>query len=183
MPITIPIFFFAITIIIIWLVWYFFDMFISLVRSHGVPYVPSFDRDLTLMKNSLWLEKNKTLLDLWCGDGKALRYLVKNYKLASWTGYEISRNARLLWKFLNWKSSANNIMIKHQSLYHADVKQYDYIYCYLMPFVMQDMENWLQKNIEKNTVIIVNSFKFPNRKPFKIIKDVRGKDKIFLYKK
>jgi hypothetical protein len=52
-----------------------------------------------------------------------------------------------------------------------------------MPFVMKDMEDWLQKNINKNTVVIVNSFTFPNRKPFTIIKDARGKEKIFLYRK
>ncbi len=169
--------------IFLWALMYFGDMLWALIRTWWVPYVPSFNRDLALMQDGLWLEKNKTLLDLWCGDGKALRYLVKHYKLTSWTGYEISRNARLWGRFLNWKNAANNITIVHTSLYQADVKQYDYIYCYLMPFVMQDIESWLQKNIGENTVIIVNSFKFPNWKPFEVIKDARGKDKVFLYRK
>lgn len=162
---------------------YFGDMLWSLIRTRWVPYVPSFDKDLALMQDNLWLNKDKTLLDLWCGDGKALRYLIKNYALKSWTGYELSRHARLLGKFLNWKNAVKNVKLIHQSFYNADVKKYDYIYCYLMPFVMENMEEWLKKNIGKNTVVIVNSFKFPNWKPFKIIKDARGKEKIFLYKK
>lgn len=162
---------------------YFGDMLVSLIRSKWVPYVPSFDKELILMQDTLGLKKWKTLLDLWCGDGKALRYLVKHYQLQSGTGYEISLNAVLIGRFLNWKYGSKNINISHQSLYNADVKKYDYIYCYLMPFVMQNIEDWLQKTIGKNTVVIVNSFKFPNRKPYKIIKDAKGKEKIFLYKK
>lgn len=135
------------------------------------------------MQDSLWLQPWKTLLDLWCGDGKALRHIVKHYKLISWTGYEISRHARLLGRFLNRKQWAKNITLLHQSLYDADVEKYDYIYCYLMPFVMQKMENRLQEKIGDDTIIIVNSFKFPNREPFKVIKWDNGKDKIFLYRK
>jgi len=162
---------------------YFCDMLWSLIRTRWVPYVPSFDKDLALIQDSLWLQAWKTLLDLWCGDGKALRYLVKHYKLISWTGYEISRHARLLGRFLNRKKWVKNITLLHQSFYDADVQQYDYIYCYLMPFVMKNIESRLQKNISKDTMIIVNSFKFPNWKPFKVIKGGNGKDKIFLYRK
>jgi len=162
---------------------YFGDMLFSLIRTRWVPYVPSFDRDLALMQDSLWLQPWKTLLDLWCGDGKALRHLVRNYKLKSGTGYELSRHAWLLGRFLNRKKWAKNITLLHQSLYDAKVEKYDYIYCYLMPFVMQKMENRLQEKISNDTIIIVNSFKFPNRKPRKIIKDAKGKDKIFLYRK
>ncbi len=162
---------------------YFGDMLLALIRSRWVPYVPSFDKDLALMHDSLWLESGKTLLDLWCGDGKALRYLVQHYRIDQWVGYEISRHAVLLGRFLNWKNGVKNVKLIHQSLYRADVEKYDYIYCYLMPFVMKNMETRLQKNIRKDTVIIVNSFKFPNRKPYTIIKDTRGKEKIFLYRK
>lgn len=170
-------------IIFVATLFYFGDMLFSLIRSRWVPYVPSFDRDLALMQDGLWLQANKTLLDLWCGDGKALRYLVKHYQLKQWIGYEISRHAVLLGKFLNWKNGIANITLIHQSLYTADLKKYDYIYCYLMPFVMENMEIWLQKNIKKDTIIIVNSFRFPHWTPYKIIKDARGRDKVFLYRK
>jgi hypothetical protein len=52
-----------------------------------------------------------------------------------------------------------------------------------MPFVMQKIEKRLQEKTGDNTIIIVNSFKFPSWKPFKIIQDAKGKDKIFLYRK
>lgn len=163
------------------LLWYFLDMFVSLIRSRGVPYVPSFDKDLELMSDTLWLQPGKSILDLWCGDGKALRYLVKKYDLTSWVGYEISIHAYLRWIYINWKKSIQNITIIHQSMYKADPKKYDYIYCYLMPFIMPSMEKWLEKNCRPGTVIISNTFPLPNRKPDRIIKNKKGKDKIFLY--
>lgn len=170
-------------VIIIVLLLYMTDMVVSLIRSKWVPYVASFDKDITLMQERLSLTPGSTIVDLWCGDGKALRFFVQEYKFKQWVGYEISWHAWLYGKYLLWKQSISSINLIRWSLYTADLTKYDYIYCYLMPFVMKDIEYWVQNSINENTIIIVNTFPFPNRAPHKIIHDQSWKKKIYLYKK
>ncbi len=65
----------------------------------------------------------------------------------------------------------------------ADLKKYDYIYVYLFPNQLADIEARLFKNIKKDAIIISNSFKFAKKKPFDTLKNKQKKDSIFLYKK
>jgi len=46
-----------------------------------------------------------------------------------------------------------------------------------MPSVMEDVEKFVFKNKKTEAIVIVNSFPFPNKKPFKVIGG-----KIYLYK-
>lgn len=145
------------------------------------PYVWTFKRHLKLMKK-LNIPKNSTMLDLGCGDGKALRFFYNTYQLKKWIGYDINPYAIIRWKIINKWKWKNNISLHHKNFLNINIKWYKYIYIYLRTKQLADIENRIRQNKDKNTIIISNSFKFSKHKSFKTIKDSKGKDAIFLYK-
>jgi len=145
------------------------------------PYVGSFSRQLKFMKEELHLKPNKTLVDLGCGDGKALRFFSKNYKLKKLDGFEIKYIAYLRWKILNFIHHETKVSIYLKSFLNIDLKKYDYIYVYLLPDQLARIEDRLFSNISKETIIISNSFQFSQNKPYKILQN--NQNKIYLYRK
>lgn len=177
--------------VILWivLVWFFvisvcyFCNAIRLIFSttKKAPYIPSFDRQLELMKQ-LKLKKNATIVDLGCGDGKALRFFSKYHGMKLADGFDINRFAILKWKYLNKRQWVSNVYLYRKNLFHVDLKKYDYIYVYLWESQMAVMEDWIWKEKNNNTVIISNTFQFIKHKPYEIIKNEKAFDSIFLYK-
>jgi len=65
----------------------------------------------------------------------------------------------------------------------TDIRGYDYIYVYLLPQQMVQIEDRIFKHMKEDALIISNSFQFVKHQPYEIIKDKNGKSSIFLYKK
>ncbi len=147
----------------------------------SAPYVWSFKRHLDIMKQ-LDIKKWTTMLDLWCWDGKALRFFQKNFDIKKWTWYDINPYAIIRWKILNKIYWYKNIQIHKSDFLKANLKWYDYIYTYLRTSQLIKIEARIRKNKDKNTIIISNSFEYSKHKPFKILKDKKWKPAIFLYK-
>ncbi len=163
----------------LYLIW----SFVSIVFSKWVPFVSSFDDDLNVIKNNLKITKWKSIIDLWCGDGKALRMFIKNYDFKYATWYDVNFSAILFGKILNKILGIKNINLYVGDFLKISLEWYDYIYVYLLTEYMYKIEDFVFKNIWKNTIIISNSFKFRDHEPFKIIKNNVWKDRIYLYKK
>ncbi len=68
-------------------------------------------------------------------------------------------------------------------MYGCDLSKYDYIYLYLFPEQMADMEDWVFGGLKKDAVVISNTFRFRKREPFQVVKTNKGKERIFLYKR
>jgi len=160
---------------IIFLTAYYFVSFAKSLFSTKVPYVWSFQRQLDIMKD-LNLQEWKKIVDLWCGDGKALRFFEKEFNL-KWTWYDINSFAILYGKLLNKIKKSKNNIYKKDFTKIKNLDDFDYIYVYLFPKFMEKIEDWVFENKWKNTIIISNSFQFKKHKPFKILKN-----KIYLYK-
>ena len=173
-------------IILLWFgcitVYYFFNVVRLLFSTtKKAPYIPSFDRQLELMKN-LDIKKGSTLVDLWCGDGKALRFFSKNYSINSADWFDINFYAIFRWKRMNKRQWVSNVYLYKKNLFDVDLKKYDYIYLYLRETQLAIMEDWIWENKKKDAIIISNSFKFKNHKPFKTIKNERGYKIVLMYK-
>ena len=146
------------------------------------PYVPSFDYHLRIMKKHLKLKKRATIIDLWCGDGKALRFFSEEFGLIG-TWYDLNPfvirygklTDRLLW--------FRNITLIRANFKKAPLKRYEYIYMYLRPEQLIAIEDRIFEDMWEHTVIISNSFTFAKHQPFEIIKDERDKKVIYLYRK
>jgi len=144
-------------------------------------YVPSFDRHIRLMKQ-LKLTRGKKLVDLWCGDGKAMRFFAQQFGLQC-NGYELLSFPYHYGKLLNLLLWYPQIHLYKQNFLQADIHGYDYIYVYLLPEQMAAIEDWIFSHIKKDAIIISNSFQFAVHKPYKNIKNTKGKPSIFLYKR
>lgn len=169
-------------IIMFLVIWYNVQLFLFMIRRHKEAiYVPSFNRHLALMKKTLPLIRGKKLLDLGCGDGKALRFFTREYGVAcAW--YDINSFAISYGRVINFLKWCHMKLFR-QDFSHAPIDDVDYLYFYLFPEQLVSIEDWVFSSIKKETIIISNTFEFKKHPPFQTIKDRRGKDRIFLYKK
>jgi len=156
------------------LIGFYYISFLKALFLTKVPYVWTFNWQLDLLKK-LNLKKWKIIFDLWCGDWKALRFFARQFWL-KWKWYDLNLFAILWGKIIN-KFYWYDIQLVRQNFYNVDIKEADYLYLYLFPNIMEDVEKWVFKHKRKDSIVIVNSFPFPNKKPFKIIWW-----KIYLYK-
>lgn len=87
---------------VLWLLlWYFTQLFLLMFsKEEKAVYVGSFARDLRLMREHLHLARGKRLLDLGCGDGKALRFFAREYGMMG-SGYDINSFAIVYGKLIN----------------------------------------------------------------------------------
>ena len=146
------------------------------------PYVPSFDYHLRVMKKHLKLETWSTIVDLWCGDGKALRFFSKEFWL-KWIGYDLNPFVILYGKLIDRLFGYKHIKLIRSNFSKAQLARYDYVYVYLFPNQLIAIEDRMFENISKDCIIISNSFTFVKHEPFDIIHDGRGKKVIYLYRK
>jgi hypothetical protein len=151
-------------------------------KDKSAMYVPSFNRHIRLMKTHLHLAPWKRLVDLWCGDGKAMRFFAEHFGLYC-DGYELQRFPYLYGKLINLLLWYTTLKLYKQNFSQADLSRYDYIYVYLLPVQMAAIEWRIFKHMSANAIIISNSFQFALHQPYEVIKDKKGKPSIFLYGK
>ena len=151
-------------------------------RNTSAMYVPSFNRHIRLMKDNLKLVRWKKLVDLWCGDGKAMRFFFRTFGVYC-DGYEIQYFPYLYGKILNKLLWYPDLRLLKNDFLIADIHGYDYIYVYLLPQQMAAIEDWIFKRMNTDAIIISNSFQFAVHTPYDVIKDKKWKPSIYLYKK
>ena len=170
-------------IVLVLIFWRQFQVFSLLFsKEEKAVYLWSFDRDLRLMQTGLPLVRGSRMLDLGCGDGKALRFFHRWYGLHG-VGYDINSFAIQYGKVINRLKNIRTISLHKGDLTHADLRSADYIYLYLFPQQMADLEEWIFDTICEDTIIISNTFPFKKHHPFSVVYDHKGKERIRLYRK
>ncbi|MCA9308567.1 hypothetical protein KC980_03570 [candidate division WWE3 bacterium] len=145
---------------------------------HGGPYFPSNNQATDAIMLLVKELKPKLAVDLGSGDAKLLVRIGKLGFKAH--GYEINPLVNFLGKLnviLNKQSA--NITLFTKDLWKVNYNKYDVIILYAAMHMIADLEKVLFKNSTKGTYIIMNRFKFPNKKPLKIVD--AGENKIYLY--
>lgn len=169
-------------LVVVFVFWVYYELFSSFFRKRTFAmYVPSFGKHIRLMKQ-LTLTRWKKLVDLWCGDGKAMRFFFKTFGVQC-DGYEIQRMPYLYGKLLNRLFWYPHLNLLKKDFLLADIHIYDYIYVYLLPEQMAQIESRIFQHMKPDAIIISNSFQFAIHKPYDSVKDKHGKPSIFLYKK
>jgi SAM-dependent methyltransferase len=169
-------------IIMIAVLWYIVQLFLLLFRGRKrAVYLWSFDRDLSLMVWRLPLISGNKIIDLGCGDGKALRFFSRHYWVkCQW--YDINFFAIFYGRVINFiKGYTIKLFLK--DFKYAPIGNVDYIYLYLFPEQLVSIEDWLFSWVKEWTLLISTTFHFKKHMPFDTIKDRKGQDRIFLYRK
>lgn len=163
---------------------YLFGSFIATIQASWVPYVPSYNEDLARMKGKLKLDmKWKTMIDLGCWDGKALRFFIKEFSIKKWVWYDFNLPAILYGKLINKYKKIDNIELHKWNFLKVDISKYDIIYVYLLNEYLVKIEDFVFSNMRDDAIIVSNTFRFKKHEPYEVTKSDKWRDRILLYRK
>jgi SAM-dependent methyltransferase len=133
-----------------------------------VPYFPSSHSVYDLIADQLPKSESFNFLDLGCGDGELLNFLSLKFPKAKFTGIDLSPTAIFAAKLKNKNNT--NVRITFGDYWKLDFSEFDYIYAFLSPTPMPDLENKAQSEMKQNSTLLVNTFALPNWKAQRDIK-------------
>jgi len=136
----------------------------------GAPFVPSTDPTARSMINLARVKPDMKVYDLGSGNGKLLFLAAE--KGATAIGLEINP-LLVLWtwirKMLSRQSKtgfnpADGVTVRWQNFWHTNLSDADVVFVYLLPWRMEKLAAKLKKELKPGTLIVSNSFIFPNWK-------------------
>ncbi len=159
-------------LLIIYILFLFLYFFLPIIGF--APFWPSNLKELSKIKKFLGVNNQTKIIDIGSGDGRILSNFCKEtpfvygveinpfWALISYIRLELCKN----WAgYIFWRDFKS-----------VDFKEFDIIFCYLLPKDMRYLEKNKFKNLRKGTKIITNTFKLKNN--FKLIKKI---EKIYVY--
>jgi len=130
----------------------------------GAPYVPTSKKELDKILRGVPLKKNASFVELGSGDGRMVRYAVKQYNQIG-VGIEINP---LLVGWSNYLAKkegiSKNVTFLKKNIFDYSLKNVDYLYLFLMPDLLSSLTPKFKKELKKGTVIISHGFKLPEFK-------------------
>jgi len=151
-------FFYGIQILFVIFIFYLCLAFVT-----GAPFVPSTNAVASQMIALSKIKKGVTVYDLGSGDGRLLMLAAK--KGAKAIGFEINPLLVLFSTIRAFFSPyKKNITTQWKNFWSASLSQADIVYVYLLPWKMDTLEQKIQKECKKSTLIVSNSFIFPHLK-------------------
>jgi len=136
--------------------------FLTLAFLTGAPYVPTKNQTANKMLEFSDLKPGMKLYDLGSGDGKLL--FMASYFGAKAVGFEINPLLVILTNIKSFLKRDKNTVAYWKNFWKADFSDADAVFVYLLPWRMQELEKILIKNLKKGSLVISNSFIFPNLK-------------------
>lgn len=143
-----------------------------------VPYVPSKKSIIRELFLQFKFPPKATFADVGSGNGRVVFYAEKHGLQSS--GYEISPLPYLLsliWKLI-YRSPAK---IYYRNFKKQDLSQYQYIYCYLFPEIVDQVWQKLKKESPPGTYFICNTFALKSIQPIRTILDKKQKPILYIY--
>ena len=142
----------------------------------SIPYWPSDKKFIKNLIDNLRQEKVFKIAEFGAGDGRVAFELCKNgYKVDA---YEINPIFSIFMRLYKIFMGEKKIKIYNENFLKSriDYSQYQAIVLYLNPKLMGILEQKLFEKMPINSIIISNTFKFPNKTAEKVI------DKMLLYR-
>lgn len=147
--------------------------------TKGALYVSTSYRRIQAVLDEVSLENGQVLIDLGCGDGRALRAARRRFPIFA-VGYEINLMAYLKARIY---SAGRGIKIKYRDFWSEPLDAADVICCYLFPDVMAELASKLNAEAKAGAVIVSFNFPMPGFTPVKILRPPgsRHNDPIYFY--
>jgi SAM-dependent methyltransferase len=137
------------------------------VHRGDVPFVPSTKDVLRTIAEGNIMPKSGTIIDLGCGNGKALVSFRKNGCSGPLLGYEYALFPYILARIRT--RNMKGIRIVHKRFEHAPVEDADAIYCFLYPEVMEEIAETLFRRARPGTLIVSAEFAIKQWEPERIL--------------
>lgn len=146
---------------------------LSWFAGSDAPYVPTKMDQIRKILKSAGAKKGKKFYELGSGDG---RVVIEAARLgANSVGIEQSW-LRVLYSRYKGKKLAShiesgNIKFYHGNIFNRNYEDADIVYIYLLSKGVQKLESKLRKELKKGSVVITQTYHFPNWKPYRKIED------------
>ena len=123
----------------------------------GAPYVPSNQKETEELLKLAGLKPKQLMVELGSGDGRVLRTAVKNFGVY---GIGIDVNPVLNWwaTLLSKKQKLANIKFISKNIFDYDLSKADVVYLFLMPELINKLENKFNREIRPKTLMISHGF-------------------------
>lgn len=145
---------------------------LSWFAGSDAPYVPTKMASIRKILKLAGVKKGKKFYELGSGDG---RVVIAAAKLGA-DSYGIEQSwIRVLYS--RWKAygqntaKAGNCQFYHEDLFKRTYEDANIIYIFLLQKAVNKLENKSRNELKKGSVIITQTYHFPNWKPFKKIGD------------
>ena len=147
----------------------------------GAPWVPTRKRDIKAMLSLAGVQPGDTVTDLGSGDGRLLILAVKQFKAEKAIGHEIHPGL-IVWARLKAMIAgvSQQISFKQGNIHKLPIEQTDVVVLYLLGSQMNKLASKLKAELDPETKIISNGFKFSGVIPEKSIDD--GERHLHLYR-
>lgn len=154
-----------------------FGVFLVVQNIFTVPYVPSRFPKVRKVLQEVRIDKNTKFIDLGSGDGTIV-LMAAGMGAAKATGLDINPFLIAISKFRNlFNRRRRKVDFQLKSFFHQDFSDYNFVYTYLFPELMEKLEDKLFAELPKGATILSNTFTFKKHKPEKTIEK-----RFFLYK-
>jgi SAM-dependent methyltransferase len=160
------------TLLLICLVFLFFSFINGFLAA---PFVPSSRKKTKKMVQEAELSKEDVVYDLGSGDGRIIIEAAK-HQVKHAVGFEINPlltyYARLRARLLK----LDNTHFMTKTIWKADLTKCTRLFVYLMPKSMQKLQEKITKEMPEGSLIISNTFSFPD---FEVYKTLEKNIKIY----
>lgn len=140
-----------------------FIFFLTLAFITGAPFVRSNKKAVNAMIRLAKLKPGMRVYDLGSGDATLLFHAAALEATA--VGLEINPFL-IFWSCLKiiFSRYRNNVKIRWQNFWRADLRDADVVFVYLLPWRMKSLEKLLLTKCKPGTLVVSNSFIFPSLK-------------------
>ena len=148
-------------------------------RRSVAPYVVTPKEDRGTVVQRLGLTKGDKLIELGCGKGDLLFYLVREHKIYS-EGIELSLPLYLIAKIRSYLLYDGKVKIHYGDLFKVDLSQYNKVYCYLMKRSYPDLKEKFSQELKPGSRVVVAGWELDSDTPeHKIPK--KGEGRFYTY--
>ena len=138
---------------------------LSWFAGSDAPYVPTKMENIRKILKLAGVKKGKNFFELGSGDGRVVLTAAK--LAADAFGVEQSWIRVLYSKYKAQKSGFKNAHFYHGNIFSKSYQDADIIYIYLLHRGVKRLEEKLKKELKERSVVITQTYHFPNWKPYK----------------
>ncbi len=137
--------------------------YLMLAFLTGAPFVPSTGKTAQKMIELAQLKRGQKVYDLGSGEGKLL--FLAAQKGARAVGFEINPLLVIFTALkIFFSPYRGQIQVKWQNFWKAHFNDADVIFIYLLPWRMEQLKQFLLRELRPGTLVVSNSFIFPDWK-------------------